>query len=219
MNYITEKNVIKSYKGNSKILRLDQPFIQVPKSLFSNKKYRKLTAASKIVYMGLLGRVGLSINNGMCDEQGRYYVKMSREKAEDELGVSFKTFERAKQNLVEFGLLEIKKINERVHHLYVLLPENDTNSINNDIPDFKEQEQPTSAIEEKEIHIFENFDGTVSSILTLKDGKLIDLKKEAHKLGYYFSSKDLIEKFEAKGYKIVYHSAIELDRFKNKYAS
>jgi hypothetical protein len=218
MNYITKNNIIKSYKGNSKILKLDQPFIQVPKSLFSNKKYRKLTAASKIVYMGLLGRIGLSINSGMCDEQGRYYVKMSREKAEDELGISFKTFERAKQNLVEFGLLEIKKINERVHHLYVLLPENNTNSINNDIPDFKEQEQPTSAIKEKEIHIFENFDGTVSSILTLnKDGKLIDLVK-IQQLDHH-SSIDLIKRFESKGYKIVYHSAIELDRFKNKYAS
>lgn len=119
--YIT-KNDVKVNKGKRSLI-MEGAFYQTPKALLKNKKYHELTNAAVIVYMELWDRIGLSIINEMQDEKGHYYVKMSREKSEEEIGINYRTFDRAKKQLIEMGLLEVDEINKRVHHLYVFRPE------------------------------------------------------------------------------------------------
>jgi Replication initiator protein A (RepA) N-terminus len=145
-NYITNKNI--QTKNGKKSVKMEQPFYQVPIAIFQNEKYKKLTPATKILYMHLLDRVGISVVNGMVDDEVRYYVKMSKESA-PEIGLNPKTFDEAKKKLVEPGLLEIKEINKRVHHLYVLLPERD------DVLDTK---SPQLKEKTKEVIEYPNFD-------------------------------------------------------------
>ncbi len=122
MNYITKQSLTK----NKKAVEIDS-FIRVPKSLLRNQKYRKLTPAAKLIYMELLDRVGISIMNDWTDEEGRYYVKFSKESMPEALGMAPKTFDRNKKPLEESGLIEIHEVNSRVHHIYVSLPEEITN--------------------------------------------------------------------------------------------
>lgn len=117
-SYITKDTL--NEKRNA--IRIETDFYRVPKELFRSERYRGLNPSAKIIYLELLDRVGLSIKNGWKDEQGRYYVKLSKESVPHVLGFSSKTFDRCKGPLIEHELIEIRKINSRVHHIYVSLP-------------------------------------------------------------------------------------------------
>ncbi|KAB2489981.1 replication initiator protein A [Priestia endophytica] len=117
-SYIT-KNTLNEKKN---AVRIETDFYRVPKELFRSERYRELNPNAKIIYIELLDRVGLSIKNGWKDEKGRYYVKLSKESVPKVLGISSKTFDRCKGPLIDHGLIEIRKINSRVHHIYVSLP-------------------------------------------------------------------------------------------------
>ncbi|MDF2606274.1 MAG: replication initiator domain protein [Bacillales bacterium] len=154
MKYIKKTDTKKTNNGK-KTLTMDEPFFQTPKSLFRNKKYNKLTPASKLVYIELLDRIGLSMANGMHDEDDNYYVKMSRENSMQLIGVSWKTFERAKDNLVDFGLLEVREINKRNHHLYVFLPDKETYTSDDGMPDIPESYEINTNINKSNIGQFD----------------------------------------------------------------
>ena len=49
-------------------------FYQVPKVLFTNDRFKYLSAEAKTLYGILLDRVPLSAKNGWIDEQGRVYI-------------------------------------------------------------------------------------------------------------------------------------------------
>lgn len=49
-------------------------FYRIPKVLFTNDKYREISAEAKILYGLLLDRVSLSTKNGWVDDQNRVYV-------------------------------------------------------------------------------------------------------------------------------------------------
>ncbi|WP_455919505.1 replication initiator protein A [Priestia megaterium] len=137
MNYINNEKL----NENKNAVEMPGQFFRVPKELFRNKEYRDLTPAAKIIYIELLDRVGLSIKNKWHDQYGRYYVKLSRESIPKVLGLSSKTFDRCKLQLVEHKLIKIYKVNKRVHHIYVLLPHMktvrvDSNDVSLDILDF-----------------------------------------------------------------------------------
>lgn len=139
MNYITKENLNK----NKNAVEMQGQFFRVPKELFRCEKYSALTPAAKIIYIELLDRVGLSIKNGWHDQYNRYYVKLSKETIPDLLGLSPKTFDRCKLQLVECELIKIHKINKRVHLIYVLLPTQKTGRFGSDsmplnMPDFGE---------------------------------------------------------------------------------
>ncbi|WP_028390558.1 replication initiator protein A [Bacillus cihuensis] len=120
MNYITKTNLNK--KKNA--VEMEEEFFRIPKSLLRSVEYKALTPAAKLIYIELLDRVGLSIMNDWTDEFGRYYVKLSKEVLPEVLGLNPKTLDRAKLQLAEFGLIEVRKVNARVHHIYVSLPNN-----------------------------------------------------------------------------------------------
>ena len=52
-------------------------FIQIPKILFTDKKYKSLPSESKLMYGLLLDRTSLSERNGWLDKDGRVFVYYS----------------------------------------------------------------------------------------------------------------------------------------------
>ncbi len=53
-------------------------FYRLPKVLFTDPKFRGISAESKILYGLLLDRMSLSIKSGWLDKQGRVYILESR---------------------------------------------------------------------------------------------------------------------------------------------
>lgn len=137
-SYITENTL--NEKKNAVQMKTD--FYRVPKELFRSERYKDLNPNAKIIYIELLDRIGLSIKNGWKDEKGRYYVKLSKESVPKVLGISSKTFDRCKGSLIDHELIEIRKINSRVHLIYVSLPREaatrtgDYDRFRHEFPDF-----------------------------------------------------------------------------------
>ena len=49
-------------------------FYRIPKVLFTDPGFRRITADAKILYGLMLDRMGLSIRNGWLDEQERVFI-------------------------------------------------------------------------------------------------------------------------------------------------
>ncbi len=49
-------------------------FYRIPKVLFTNDRFRVLSAEAKTLYGILLDRVSLSVKNGWIDQQGQVYI-------------------------------------------------------------------------------------------------------------------------------------------------
>ena len=49
-------------------------FYRIPKVLFTDSEYRKLSTNAKTLYGILLDRMNLSVKNGWLDEKGRVYI-------------------------------------------------------------------------------------------------------------------------------------------------
>lgn len=80
-------------------------YYQVPKVLIVGEAYRDMKPNTKLVYILLLDQVKLSMQNDWQDD-GKYYVRLGAEKAEELLGMSSSTFKRCKKELADYGLLE-----------------------------------------------------------------------------------------------------------------
>ena len=49
-------------------------FYRIPKLLFTDKRFKDLSAEAKILYGLLLDRMSLSAKNGWLDQEGRVYI-------------------------------------------------------------------------------------------------------------------------------------------------
>ena len=58
-------------------------FYRIPKVLFTDPGFRRMTADAKILYGLMLDRMGLSIRNGWLDEQNRVFIYFTLEEAMD----------------------------------------------------------------------------------------------------------------------------------------
>ncbi|HDR5039237.1 TPA: replication initiator protein A [Bacillus anthracis] len=81
-------------------------FYRIPKALFTNEKYKKMSIDSKVLYGLLLDRVGLSIRNNWVDESQRVYIIFTREEAQDYLGVGTQKIVKLFKELNTYGLIE-----------------------------------------------------------------------------------------------------------------
>ena len=61
-------------------------FYRVPKLLFTNERYRNLSAESKLLYGLFLDRMGISRKNGWVDKDGRVYIIYTVEDIMEALG-------------------------------------------------------------------------------------------------------------------------------------
>lgn len=137
-------DVERCYKANEEIkLR----FYQMPKVLFINPKYRRLSLGAKAMYAVLRDRQELSISNNVkyedrwVDEEGNIYLLFANEPKKDDdraidekpirdfalteiLNVSKNTVTTYKNELIKYDLIFIKKMGQgKVDRIYVLKPE------------------------------------------------------------------------------------------------
>lgn len=84
-------------------------FYQMPKALFKEKQYKKMSSNTKIVYMLLADRNELSIQNDWYDKDGRIYLIFTQEQLSEESGLSVSTIKRCMKELVKFNLLFKKR--------------------------------------------------------------------------------------------------------------
>lgn len=112
-------NNTEHYKPMKVNTRLPQ-YIPIPCFLIASD----LSQTAKLLYGLLLSRATLSQKNAMVDEQGNVYVIYTIRHLAEDLGRSEVTVKNAERELVDAGLLQIKRNGyRRANDLYVLLPE------------------------------------------------------------------------------------------------
>ncbi|WP_226582592.1 replication initiator protein A [Halobacillus litoralis] len=95
-------------------------FYRVPKVLILSERYKKMKPNALKLYIVLLDRLQLSMQNHWIDENG-YYVRMSKEHGSDLLNISEPTFITSKKELHKLGLIEEKRVGlNKANLIYVL---------------------------------------------------------------------------------------------------
>ena len=85
-------------------------FYRVPKVLFTNDRFKYLSAEAKTLYGILLDRVPLSAKNGWIDEQGRVYIICTIEEIMEDMNCGNKKAIQLLSDLEEkVGLIERKR--------------------------------------------------------------------------------------------------------------
>lgn len=84
-------------------------FLRIPKMLFTDEHFKRLSAEAKIMYGLLLDRMCLSAENGWKDEQGRVYIIYTIDEVGDNLGCGNKKAGNVLTELENIGLIEKKR--------------------------------------------------------------------------------------------------------------
>lgn len=79
--------------------------VRIPKVLFEDDRYAELRMDAKVLYGLLKDRLRLSAKNNWIDEEGRVYLEYSNGELQRILRCSKPTVIKAKQALVEYGLI------------------------------------------------------------------------------------------------------------------
>ena len=94
-------------------------FYQLPKGLFINKKYAKLSSNAKIIYSILLDKISLSYSNGLFEENGDIFAWYKWEDMMELTGIAKTTFYSEIKKLKELGLIETVKVYPNLNKIYV----------------------------------------------------------------------------------------------------
>lgn len=95
-------------------------FYRIPKVLFTDPGFRRITADAKILYGLMLDRMGLSIRNGWLDEQERVFIYFILEEAMDAMCCGHNKAVSLFTELDKVGLIERKKQGQgRLTKIYV----------------------------------------------------------------------------------------------------
>ncbi len=81
----TTVNKLEFYYGNEAEQFV---FYRVPKILFKDKRFSKISSDAKLLYSLFLDRMSLSRKNGLIDEEKRVYIYFSIEEIQEEFGVA-----------------------------------------------------------------------------------------------------------------------------------
>lgn len=84
-------------------------FYRIPKVLFTDPGFRRITADAKILYGLMLDRMGLSMRNGWLDEQERVFIYFTLEEAMDAMCCGHNKAVSLFTELDKVGLIERKK--------------------------------------------------------------------------------------------------------------
>lgn len=95
-----------NYYKRSEIL--NNQFIQIPKALFKNPNYPKLSSHAKLLYGALLDRLQLSQRSEWYDAEGYVFIIYTREQAMDLLGVTKPTITKIFKELNDVELIREK---------------------------------------------------------------------------------------------------------------
>lgn len=101
-----------------------ETFYQLPKILFTNKKYSKLSNDSKVAYALLKDRFNYSIRNNWVDEEDNIYFTFTNAEFMQLLNCGEKKIIRIKNELIDSDLLYQKRMGlNKPNRLYLLRPE------------------------------------------------------------------------------------------------
>ena len=84
-------------------------FYRIPKALFTNPTYRRLSSDAKILYGLMLDRMGLSLRNQWLDENDRVFIYFTLEDAQEYLYCGHTKGVALFAELEKVGLIERKK--------------------------------------------------------------------------------------------------------------
>lgn len=134
---------------------------QVPKVLILGERYKSMKPNALKLYIVLLDRMKLSLQNGWKDSNGNYYVRMSQDRAAELFGWSPTTFRAMKKELEKFDLLSQDREGQgKSNRLYIKqcdYDENDTYKINKVMDlEFEIEEENAKAINEKQKNNFKS---------------------------------------------------------------
>ncbi len=84
-------------------------FLKIPKTMFANEEYRKLSSDTKLAYALLYDRLSLSKLNGWINEDDEVYLIYTREEIAQDLGITYKKAISAFKELIVAGLITEKR--------------------------------------------------------------------------------------------------------------
>jgi len=101
-------------------------YLKIPKAMFANKTYRRLSSDAKLVYAKLYDRLSLSQMNGWTNERDEVYLIYTREEIAEELGISYKKAITAFKELAEVNLITEQRCGRGMpNRIYIVKPELD----------------------------------------------------------------------------------------------
>ena len=85
-------------------------FFRIPKALFTDERFKSISAEAKILYGILLDRMSLSRKNGWLDEQGRVFIIFTLEEVMEAIGCADQKATKLLNELdSKAGLIERKR--------------------------------------------------------------------------------------------------------------
>ena len=97
-------------------------FYRIPKALFTDERFKSISAEAKILYGILLDRMSLSRKNGWLDEQGRVFIIFTLEEVMEAIGCADQKATKLLNELDSKGLHGRHGSSHEVHCLFVLQP-------------------------------------------------------------------------------------------------
>ena len=85
-------------------------FFRIPKTLFTDLNFKKLSVEAKILYGILLDRMSLSIKNKWLDEENKVYIIYTIEEIMEVLNWGRNKSVKVMKEIEEIGLLEKKRL-------------------------------------------------------------------------------------------------------------
>ncbi|PTI73897.1 replication protein [Staphylococcus succinus] len=106
-------------------------FYQLPKYLFEDSYFKKMSAEAKIMYALLKDRFELSIQNEWVDKNNNIYFIFSNKNLCEYLGYAEQKIIKLKKELVKFNLLTQERVGlNKPNRLYLLKPNYDSDASN-----------------------------------------------------------------------------------------
>lgn len=119
-------------------------FYQLPKYLFEDAYFKKMSAEAKIMYALLKDRFELSLQNEWVDKNNNIYFIFSNKHLCEYLGYAEQKIIKLKKELIKFNLLTQERVGlNKPNRLYLLKP-------NYDIKDSHTKELPNSQFQNNE---------------------------------------------------------------------
>lgn len=99
-------------------------FLKIPKTMFANEDYRKLSSDAKLTYALLYDRLSLSKLNGWINENDEVYLIYTREEIAEDLGITYKKAISAFKELVDAKLIAEKRCGRGIpNKIYIVKTE------------------------------------------------------------------------------------------------
>lgn len=84
-------------------------FLKIPKAMFANEKYKKLSSDAKLAYALLYDRLSLSKLNNWINDDNEVYLIYTREELAEDLGLTYRKAISAFKELTEAELIREKR--------------------------------------------------------------------------------------------------------------